>query len=172
MNAPADVHSPELEAIARQAQAIDGELAADLNPPDPTTAPPAPVDHVAEARDLIDFAHDALVPLYPSLATVYTEPVRDRIAKAGGKLLAKYGVTMADIFGAWGEEIGFALVVVPLVVPTVQAIRADRAAAEKAASAPPPPPPAPVPTADQAAMLDKAADEAPAAPNPLERFGQ
>lgn len=170
---PAPAADLELSAIEREAAALDTEQAIELNPADPAAQPPEPVDHTADAREIIDFACDSLFPLYPSLEKVYTEPVRQRIAVSGGRLLRKYGVSLADLFGAYGEEIAFAMAVLPVVVPTVQAIRADRAKAEAAAKQPPltdaPPPP---PAAAQADMQARAADAPPAAANPLERFGQ
>jgi hypothetical protein len=154
---------PELRAIELDANAIANEQSEQLNPPDPNAPPPAPIDPTQDARDILDFAHASLTPLYPSLGKVYTEEVRQRIAVAGGRLLAKYGVTLADIFGRWSEEIGFAMVVLPLVVPTVQAIRHDRAAAEN--------PPAAAPKVEAAADAPTFPEPA-AGPNPLERFGQ
>lgn len=162
----------ELRAIEREAAAIETEQRIDLNPDDPAAQPPAEVDHTAEARDLLDFAYESLVPLYPSLAKVYTDDARQRIAIAGGRLLRKYGVDMATLFGQWGDEIAFAMVTLPLVVPTVQAIREDRAKAEAIAKAPPPAHPNPPPSQAQADMQERAADAPPAAPNPLAAFGQ
>ncbi len=159
----------ELAAIQREAAALETEQRIELNPDDPAAQPPAPVDHTQEARELIDFAHAALVPLYPSLEKVYTDDVRQRIAVAGGRLLKKYGVDMAALFGEWGEEIGFALVTLPLIVPTVQAIRADREAAAKAPASSSSSSSAPAVHAD---MQTRAGDPPPAGPNPLERFGQ
>lgn len=166
MNAADPVQDPELRAIEIEARAIEGDQAAAVNPPDPDAPPaPEPLDPVQEARDLLDFAYDSLTPIYPSLEKVYTPAVRDRIARSGGKLLAKYGVSLADIFGAWGEEIAFAMVVLPLVVPTVQAIRADREAAAAPAPAKPAQPPANAPEQPRF-------EEPPAGDNPLGRFGQ
>lgn len=159
-NAPAN---PELAAFEREAQSIAGELLDDLNPPDPNAPAPIAIDPTQDARDLIDFAHASLTPLWPSLAKVYPEDVRQRIAVAGGRVLQKYGVTMADLFAAWAPEISLALVVVPLIYPTVLAIRHDREAAAQ-----PKAPPAPVTTADGNAAFEEPA----AGANPLERFGQ
>lgn len=162
----------EVAAIEREAQAIADDTEAQLNPPDPNAPVPEPVDPVADAREIIDFACVSLFPLYPSLEKVYTEPVRDRIARALARVLVKYGVSLADIFGAWSEEIALAMVTLPLIVPTVQAIRADRAKAEAIAKAPPPAHPNPPPAPSQADMQERAADAPPVAPNPMERFGQ
>lgn len=165
----------ELAAIQREAAALETEQRIELNPDDPAAQPPAPVDHTAEARELIDFAHAALVPLYPSLDKVYTDDVRQRIAVAGGRLLKKYNVDMAALFGEWGEEIGFALVALPLIVPTVQAIRADREAAAKAPATMAGAgydPKSDYPGRNPPDMATRAEDPPPAGPNPLHRFGQ
>lgn len=161
---------PELAAIARAAAEVDAATAAELNPPDPNAPTVEPIDYTQEARELIDFAHASLTPLYPSLDRVYTPEVRQRIAVAGGRVLQKYGVSMADLFAQWAPEISFVIVVVPLVYPTVQAIRHDRAAAS-----------APAKAAEDARATAQAATKGPDDPtaaeqptgaNPLERFGQ
>lgn len=95
-------------------------------------APAAVVDPHAEAVDLIEFANALILPLYPSLKTVYTAEVRARLAAVSAPLLAKYGLSL----GKLGPEIGFLLAVVPLIQPTIAAIRADRAAAAGAPAAP------------------------------------
>lgn len=107
------------------------------------SAAPQPVkDPKAEAADLLQFAGGLLFPLYPSLAKVYTPEVIDRLATASAPLLTKYGVNLEAVFGRFGPEIGFAIVAVPLIAPTVAAIRADRKQLEAAAVAPAAPAPA------------------------------
>ena len=96
----------------------------------------APVDHKAEALDLLRFATGLLFPLYPSLEKVYTPAVVAKLADASGPLLAKYGLSMESMLGRFGPEIGFAIVAVPLIKPTVEAIRADRVPPAAAAAAP------------------------------------
>lgn len=88
-------------------------------------APAAALDPHAEAVDLIEFANALLLPLYPSLKAVYTAEVRARLATVSAPLMAKYGMTL----GGMGPEVGFLLAVVPLIQPTIAAIRADRGAA-------------------------------------------
>lgn len=127
--------APDILAAAA-ADAAQGTPAAQPGA-DPAAAPPvAPKDHKAEAADLLKFASGLLFPLYPSLAKVYTPEIIDRLSCAAGPLLEKYGVNLESMFGRWGPEIGFAIVAVPLIAPTVEAIRADRAALKAAAEPP------------------------------------
>lgn len=166
----------ELKAIEREASAIELEQRIALDPTDPAAQPaPPPADPVEDAREIIEFACVSIFPLYPSLENVYTPSVRDRIAHALSRVLVKYGVTLADIFGAWSEEIALAMVTLPLVIPTIQAIKADRAKAEaKAAPGAGYDPKSDYPGGytreSQAEMQAKAADAPPVAPNPMERF--
>lgn len=133
--------------------AIDGEASAPSHPGAAAAAPAAPpppveVDYVGEARDVIAFAYESFVPLYPRLEKVYTEDKRERIANAAGKLMAKYGVTFESLLAGWGAELHFAMVVIPVIIPTVKAVKADMADQDAAAAAaertdPPPAPAAP-----------------------------
>lgn len=110
----------------------------------------AAIDPSKEARELIEFAAGLFFPLSPSLATVYTDEVRERLAEKGAPVLKKYGLNLSALFGRWDAEIGFAIVAVPLIAPTIEAIRADRQAAAR-----PAPPGVPVP--DPSAAADDAA---------------
>lgn len=132
--------APDLiAAAAADAASVDMPAAAAV-PGAPAAA--APVDHKAEALDLLQFATGLLFPLYPSLEKVYTPAVITKLADASGPLLAKYGLSMEALFGRFGPEIGFAIVAVPLIAPTVAAIRADRAERKAAAAAQAAPAPA------------------------------
>lgn len=90
----------------------------------------APIDYQAEARELIEFAHALCVPVWPSLDRVYPEKTRERIIAAAVPLMEKYKFTLGKI----GPELTFAIVTVPLVIPTVQAIRHDNKKAKEAAA--------------------------------------
>jgi hypothetical protein len=91
-----------------------------------------------------------ILPLYPSLAPIYTPDVRARIAATWAPVAQKYNLTL----GALGPELVFAATVLPLIAPTVQAIRTDRAAAQKAKPAADAP-------ADAAAPAAPVVDDAP-----------
>lgn len=101
--------------------------------PAPAAAEPAAaVDPLAEAVGLVEFFHALIIPLYPSLDGVYTPAVRGRLAAVSAPLMAKYGVNL----GKLGPEVTFLLTVVPLIQPTIAAIRADRGAAAGTPTAP------------------------------------
>jgi len=142
-------NAPDIDAaLIAKGNAIDSEFqtpAAGSAGGQPETggaqaASPVPVDYVAEARDLGEFAFGSLVPLYPGLEAVYTSDVRERIYAAAARVLEKYNVRIGDLFGRFEPEIRLAIVVVPLVPATIRAIRAQPAAAA-APGAPEPVPP-------------------------------
>lgn len=92
-------------------------------PPEiPGTTPAAAVaiDYQAQAVDLIEFAYALTSPWWPALENVYPPAVRKRLAAVTGPLMRKYGFNLDD----FGPELGFAIVALPLVGPTVQAIKA------------------------------------------------
>lgn len=78
------------------------------------------IDFQAQATDLIEFAYALTAPWWPALEDVYPPAVRKRLAAVTAPLMRKYGVNMDNL----GPEIGFALVALPLIGPTVQAIKA------------------------------------------------
>lgn len=123
------------------AEAAGDQPAAPGAAPAAAAAPAAPAgDPAREAAELIEFARSLLLPMYPQLATVYTPEVCKRLGEAGAPVLAKYGLTLGGLFDRWAPEIGFAIVALPLVRPTIDAMRADNGkAAEPAAAAVPAP---------------------------------
>lgn len=85
------------------------------------------INHEAEAAELYDFAYDALTPLYPSLTQVYTPEIRAKLSERTGKLMLKYNLTTGGMLEKWGAEIGFIIVVIPLIGKTTEAIKSDNA---------------------------------------------
>lgn len=129
-------HSTVDQALLAKAKQLDGEL------PPPAAAEPGAAgadrpagmtDYAAEAQGLIDFVFHGVSPVYPSIAPIYPPEVRARLAATAAPLMEKYNLTLGAIFEKWAKEIAFGMVALPLIAPTVQAIRADRAAARKAA---------------------------------------
>lgn len=106
----------------------DQARADNAQPAAPGAAPAAPVNWTGDARELLDLALVLLVPLSPSLATVYPDAVRARLAEHVGQVFKKYDVDIVALFGKWAPEFGLAMAALPLVAPTVAAIRTDRAA--------------------------------------------
>lgn len=125
--------------------ALIAEARADAAAPAAVPGAPAvavPINWTQEGRELVDFALVLLVPLSPSLAGVYPDPVRAQLAEHIGRVLCKYGLDAAALFGKWAPELGLVFCAAPLIAPTVAAIRADRAAraapADQPAAAPAP----------------------------------
>lgn len=141
----------ESQKLANRAAAIDAQAKEVTAPPpepeveqgqDAQQAPPLEVGAEAasveqqaapaispeqEARSLVDMAVELALPWYPALAQVYTEDARARLAVAAAPLMAKYNVSVGSIFDQWREEIGFALVALPIALQTVKVITAERA---------------------------------------------
>ena len=133
-NAPAG-----LAALVTEAAAIDQAAAPAAAPGAPgAAAAPLPPDYQAEALDLVEFAVEALVPLYPSLAAVYTKEKQTKLATAAGNLMAKYQVNLVDLL-KWLPELQFAIVALPLATASYAAIRADIATMRAADAATPKP---------------------------------
>jgi len=129
-------------ALTAEADAIDQAVSrpfgvglAESGAPAPGAAPRTaaviaadPTDYTAEAADVIEFAYDNFIELYPSLGRVYTPEVRKKLAAKGGAVLKKRGWTMDRLFDRWGAELALVMAVQPLVMPTYRLIQADRAA--------------------------------------------
>jgi hypothetical protein len=118
-----------------------GASSSALPPPagSPGPAMPAGADYQGDAKILVQFVFDGVTPVYPTLTPIYTPEVRARLADSIGRLMQKYQFDLATLFARWEPEIRFVMVAMPLIVPTANAIReqraADRAAAAAAAAA-------------------------------------
>jgi len=129
--------SAELQALAMQASQIDGEQAA-ASPEAVQAAQEAQVVMGLEEQNqgaialILGTAVPVLCEIYPSLAGVYTEDACQRIVGAVSPVLAKHGVDLSQWGGAYKEEIGAAMVCVPIAWATVQAVKADIEAREAA----------------------------------------
>lgn len=127
--------SAEDAALIAQGAALDAE--ASPPPVDPATgAPVAPVDFASEAAMLVSTVVLIAAPFYPSVKRIWTPEKQTAVASALAPVMEKYGFSMGDFMGAWKEEIALAFVAGPLVLETIDGIKADRAAAKKAAAAP------------------------------------
>lgn len=119
------------ESLAAIALQVGGD---ETNAGAPEGVPAAvPMGAEQEAKEVIEFGCSLFVPLYPSLAQVWTPEVRGNIATAAAPLMEKYGVTLGGIFDQWGAEIRFAMVAFPVASATVGAIKHDNAARKAAA---------------------------------------
>jgi hypothetical protein len=89
---------------------------------------PAPVStNAADAKELLEFAHESLAPLYPRATAIYTPEIRERLSVRVGALMDKYGLSMGGVMEQWGAEIGLLVTIVPLIGKTAQAVAADNA---------------------------------------------
>lgn len=154
MTTTADTITAEQAAdlAALQAAAADTEAPA---PGQPGAEPEAQApDLAAEIAAIVTMAVATLGPLFPSLRETYTPQVTQAAAQAIAAVCNKHGWAQGGLMGKWGEEIACAAIVGPLAWQTVQGIRADLAARERARepaqaiagpdlSAPVPPPAAP-----------------------------
>lgn len=102
----------------------EGPAAAPVLPPAP------PIDYAADARDLVATLHQLVEPVYPSVAAVLPPEVRERVALRLARVLEKYGLTAAGLFGRFEPEIMLALTIIPLVPAVVAAVRADNNTAQ------------------------------------------
>lgn len=122
----------EAMAVDAEAEALTAPPAGELPPGADAPAQEPALSPIEEARGLIDLGVSLAVPFFPSLDKVYTADAKDRLARAAAPLLEKYGLSISSLFAKWKEEIDFAFVALPLVLQTVRAVQADRAAKVKA----------------------------------------
>lgn len=91
---------------------------------------------VMEAKCLLKSGRALAGQFYGCIRKIYTDETIDEVAEALAPVMKKYGWTEGGLFEKWGPEINLAMVVLPLGMVTVQAIRAEnemrRAMAEAA----------------------------------------
>ncbi len=135
---------PEFAALAAQGAELDAEQA----PPQTDTAGNIiqPTDYNAEAAMLIKALVGIAAPFFPSVARIWTDAKQSAVAAAAAPVMAKHGFTLGDFMSGWKEEITLAVVAGPLVLETIDGIKADRRSASS-----PSKPAAEAPAADPAA---------------------
>jgi hypothetical protein len=65
---------------------------------------------------------------------VWTAEKQAAVAAAAAPVMEKYGFTLGDFMGAYKEEIALLFVAGPVILETIDGIRADRAAKGKPAA--------------------------------------
>lgn len=125
----------ELAGLLMQAQAVDGDLAAQAPEAIAEQQEALAVVSLAEENQkgvamILDIAVPILGKLYPSLVGVYTQEACGAVAASLGVVLAKYNVNLAEWGGAYKEEIGALFVCGPIAWATVQGVKADILARE------------------------------------------
>lgn len=124
----------EAAALIAQGAALDAE--ATPPPIDPATgAPAAPTDYPGEAKMLLAALVGIAAPFYPSVPKIWTEEKVAAVAAAAAPVMEKYGFTLGDFLGAYKEEVALLIVAGPLILQTIDGIKADRAAPKKAPAA-------------------------------------
>jgi hypothetical protein len=112
-----------LAAAANDAANVPAAPSNEAAPAAPGAAPGRVIDYAAELRDLGKFAAALMFPICPSLRAVYTAEVCASLHSVGVPLLQKYQIDLS----LFGPELAFAIVALPLVAPTIIAIKHDRA---------------------------------------------
>lgn len=67
----------------------------------------------------------AVGPALPSLKRIYTPETSKAAGDAVARVCVKHGWLGDGLLGNWGEEIGAAVVLIPLAVTTYQGVKAD-----------------------------------------------
>lgn len=121
----------ETAALIAQGAALDAETAPpaiDANG-QPVT-PPAPTDFPGEAAMLISTLVLIAGPFFPSVPKVWTKDKQAAVAAAAAPVMEKHGFTLGDFMGAYKEEIALLMVAGPVILETIDGIKADRIAAK------------------------------------------
>lgn len=121
--------SAEDAALIAQGAALDAEAAP--QPIDAATGQPiAPTDYGTEAAMLLSTLVLIAAPFFPSIPRIWTDAKRKAVAAAAAPVMEKYGFTLGDFMGAYKEEITLLVVAGPVILETIDGIKADRAAAK------------------------------------------
>lgn len=117
-----------MEAMGDEAaqQQADDEF---INPP-----PPPGIDPAQTWGQIPFMLGKVLSMAMPEMAGVYTEQACYQWGVGMAAVSDKYGWDAGEVIGRFGPEIALVVASVPLVVPTYQAIKARREAAEKDAA--------------------------------------
>lgn len=130
----ASADNPELERLIREAGMINQDFA-EVSP-EAIQAEQAAVqaDQLALQnadgfRMLFGLAGGVLTMVgFPTAGACFTPERTEPVAAAWGPLAAKYGWDLADLGGAYREEIGAAIATMPLAIAVWGGIKADAAA--------------------------------------------
>jgi len=130
----------ETAALIAQGAAIDAETAPPpVDDKGQPIAPPAPVDFPGEAAMLISTLVLIAGPFFPSVPKVWTKDKQAAVAAAAAPVMEKHGFTLGDFMGAYKEEIALLMVAGPVILETIDGIKADRIAAKASPAVSPAP---------------------------------
>ena len=85
------------------------------------------VDSFTEAAIVYQMAREILAPMYPCIARIYTDEQIGKLSAVTAPLLEKYGLNSGGVLAKFAPEIAFCVVVTPLAMQTVSAIREEKA---------------------------------------------
>ncbi len=123
--------SAEDAALIAEGAALDSEAAPAAV--DPATGQPVvPTDFPGEAAMLISTLVLIAGPFFPSVPKVWTKDKQAAVAAAAAPVMEKHGFTLGDFMGAYKEEIALLMVAGPVILETIDGIKADRIAARAA----------------------------------------
>lgn len=126
----------ELEALGAEALAVDIETGATQTAEGAAPAPEASAitaEEVQELASIITIAAALIAPPLPTVAALYSPETCAALARATLPVMRKHGWSLPGLMSKWGEEFAAAVVIVPLVLASYKAGKADFAAMEKAA---------------------------------------
>jgi hypothetical protein len=131
-------------ALIAQGGALDAEAAPPLI--DAATGQPiAPTDYGTEAAMLVSTLVLIAAPFYPSIKKIWTKEKQTAVAAALAPVMEEEGFSLGDFMGKYGNKMTLLIVAGPLVLETIDGVKADRAAAKAGAK--------PAPTAAPGADL-------------------
>jgi hypothetical protein len=116
----------EIQQIAAEAKADPDLVPPVLDENGNVQAAKPPVDYQADAAEIVDFAVDSLVALYPSTEKIYNPEKKQKLTAATARLFEYYKISGLEFLN--NPWVGLAIVVVPIAKPTIDAIKKDRAA--------------------------------------------
>lgn len=121
----------DLDQLAAEAAAIDGQATAASEPPMSEAEAAPAADVPAEVTTLLQAVAGMLSPAFPCLATIYTPDTCRRLGDAAAPVMDKYGLSVGGLFDRWGAEITLAATALPVALATWQGVKADIAARSK-----------------------------------------
>lgn len=119
--------SDDLDRLAAEAAAIDGQASAAVNP-EPEAEAAAAVDVPAEVAALLQAVAGLFAPMFQSLGTIYTPDTCRRLGEAAAPVMEKYNLSVGGLFDRWGAEITLAATALPVAFATWQGVKDDLAA--------------------------------------------
>lgn len=129
--AAADAATLSAEDAALIAQGAALDAGAEPPPVDAKGQPVAPTDYGSEAAMLLKALVGIAAPFFPSVPKIWTDDKQAAVAAAAAPVMEKYGFTLGSFMGDYGAELTLLIVAGPVVLETIDGIKADRAEAKR-----------------------------------------